>query len=244
MAPEATDRLAQLVRQRDELATHHRRIEKAYALAVLDHLAEQVRQLCPEAAYINFAYHGKTREPDLYGVLGVASSPISPLPWLWDACESDGEHPLDDYSDKLEVDLQQALEPYDSPAWATVSRNMASEGNSWLLQLPPADRAAHIAGLVRQYHPEATAIIVDGRSAGGRVIEIIEGIAEDGTDNHTTHRRWPRAADDAITALVAQMFALPDLANRHLLPAGPAYRHPYGAGTSALVCLMPLPPTA
>ncbi|MFJ9617815.1 hypothetical protein [Streptomyces noursei] len=244
MPSEVTDRLAQLARQRDELAAHHRRIEKAYALAVLDHLAEQVRQLCPKTAYITFAYHGNSREVDLYGLLGAEPGALSPLPWLWDARESEGEHPLDDYRDKLEVDLQLALEPYDSPAWATVSRNTAADGNSWVLQLPPADRAARIADLVRQYHPEATAIIVDVRSAGGRVIEIIQGIAEDGTDNRTTRRRWPRAADDAITTWVAQMFALPRLAHRHLLPAGPAYRHPYGAGPSPLVRLMPLPPTA
>ncbi|GAA1919955.1 hypothetical protein [Streptantibioticus ferralitis] len=241
MTPDTTDQVARLAQQREDLATQRRRIEQAYALAVLDHMAATVRQMCPEAAYVTFAYYGKTRALDLHGALGAAASQISPLPWLWDACDSGGEHPLDHYSDKLEVDLQQALEPYDSPAWATVSRNAAAEGNSWLLELPPADRAVHIADLIRQYHPEATAVVVDRRNAGGRVIEIIEGIAEDGTDQRTTRRRWSRECDDTIAALVAQIFALPTLADKHLVPAGSAYRHPYGSSPSDLVCLMPLP---
>ncbi|MEU0722900.1 hypothetical protein [Streptomyces sp. NPDC006140] len=233
--------LAVLAQRRQELDAERHRIQKAYCLAVLDHITAKVRQVCPEAVYIGVAYYGKTRELDLLGVLGEQTSPLSGLPWLWET--SDEEHPLAELAAEVEVDVQTALEPYDSPAWATVRRDSASDGNLWLVELPPPDRAVRIAELVRGHHPQAIAIVVDGRSGGGRVIEVIEGVAEDGTDSHV-RSRWPRECDDNLTRLVAQIFAIPALADRHLVPADGRYSHPYGSTTSDLVRLMPLPPTA
>ncbi|MEU7640967.1 hypothetical protein AB0C11_33700 [Streptomyces sp. NPDC039016] len=240
MTPATADHLALLAQQREELDTERRRIEKAHCLAVLDHVAARIRQACPEAVHVTFAYHGKTREVDLYGVLGAQSSPLGTCPWLWDG--EDQEHPLDELAHAIESDVQDALAPYDCPAWATVRRDQASDGNRWLLELPPADRAARIAQLVREYHPEATAVVVDGHRAGGRIIEIVEGVAEDGRENRTTRRRWSHECEDILTRLVAQIFALPPLTDRHLSPLDD-YRHPYGT-SSDLVRLMTLPPTA
>ena len=241
MTPAISDQLHALAQQREELDAERRRIQKAYCLAVLDHVTAKVRQMCPEAAYVGVAYYGKTREADLLGVLGEQTSPLSGLPWLWET--SDEEHPLAELATEIEVDIQTALEPYDSPAWATVRRNSASDGNLWLVELPPYDRAAYIAQLVREHHPQATAVVVDGRSAGGRVLEVIEGVAEDGTDNRT-RPNWTSECDEAVTRLVAQIFAIPALADRHLMPTDGRYIHPYGSSRSDLVRLMPLPPTA
>ncbi|MCR8573059.1 hypothetical protein [Streptomyces sp. Isolate_219] len=236
------DHLAILAQQRDELDAERGRIEKAHCLAVLDHISAKIRALCPDAVHITFAYYGKTRTLDLDGVLGAQSSPLGVCPWLWEV--SDKKHPLAEITEAIALDVQSALAPYNSPAWATVRRNSASpeRGNSWLLELPPPDRAARIAQLVREHHPEATAIIVDGRSAGGRVIEIVEGAAEDGTKHLTTRRHWTRECDEILTRLVAQLFAIPTLAGRHLTPLHD-YRHPYGT-SSDLVRLITLPPTA
>ncbi|WP_180685938.1 hypothetical protein [Streptomyces gossypiisoli] len=242
MNPATADLLAVLKQQREEADTQRTRAEKAYALAVLDETAALIRDLCPEAVYVNFAYYGSTRTLVLYGVLGEQSSPLGTCPWLWE--ESDQDHPLAEHGEKIALDLQEALAPYNSPAWARTRRNSASKGNDWLLELPPPDRAARIAELVREHHPEATAVVVDGRSAGGRIIEVIEGVTEDGSDNRTTRRRWNERCDDLLTALVAQMFALPELADRHLLPVGSTYAHPYGSSISDHVRRMPLPPTA
>ncbi len=44
--------------------------------------------------------------------------------------------------------------------------------------------------------------------------------------------------------IAAQVFALPDLAGRHLVPVCGDYTHPYGSTPSDLVRLMPLPPAA
>ncbi|MGW7572363.1 hypothetical protein [Streptomyces sp. NPDC054765] len=242
MTDATSDLLAILKQQREEADTQRTRAEKAYALAVLDETAALIRALCPEAVYINFAYYSSSRTLSLYGVLGEQSSPLGACPWLWN--ESDQDHPLAEHGEKIGNDLQEALAPYNSPAWARTRRNSASEGNDWILELPPPDRAARIAELVREHHPEATAIVVDGRSAGGRIIEVIEGVAEDGSDNRTTRRRWNERCDDLLTALVAQMFALPDLADRHLMPVGSTYAHPYGSSSiSGHVRRMPLPPT-
>lgn len=236
MTPATADHLAILAQQRAELDAERRRIEQAHCLAVLDHITARIRALCPEAAYVEFAYDGKRRTLDLSAVLGKQTSPLE----LWDG--SDKQHPLAEISDAIRLDVQSALAPYRSPAWAQVWRNKASEGNSWLLELPPTDRVARIAQLVHEHHPEATAVIVDGRSAGGRIIEVVEGSAEDGTQNLTTRRRWPSVCDEVLTRLVVQVFAIPALAGRYLTPLHD-YRHPYGT-SSDLVRLMSLPPTA
>lgn len=242
MTDATADLLAILKQQREEADTQRTRAEKAYALAVLDETAALIRDLCPEAMYVNFAYYGDTRTLSLYGVLGEQPSPLGTCPWLWE--ESDQDHPLAEHCEKIALDLQEALAPYNSLAWARTRQNSASEGNDWLLELPPPDRAARIAELVREHHPQATAVVVDSRSAGGRIIEVIEGVAEDGSDKRTTRRRWNDRCDDLLTALVAQMFALPGLADRHLMPVGRNYTHPYHSSLSDHVRRMPLPPTA
>ncbi|NEC21791.1 hypothetical protein [Streptomyces parvus] len=243
MTPAAQDHLAILAEQRADLEAERLRIEKAYCLAVLDHITAKIRAVCPEAVYVSFAFYSSSRTLDLHCVLGAQTSPLGTCPELWDnEGEPEDEHPLDDIADQIESDVQTALAPYASPAWATVGRNAASDGNSWLLELPPADRVSRVAELVRAHHPEATAVIVDGRSAGGRIIEVVEGSGEDGSQNLTTQRRWSRECEDVLTRLVGQIFAMPTLAGRHL-DAIHDYRHPYGT-SSELVRLMTLPPTA
>lgn len=243
MTPAAQDQLAILSEQREELEAERLRIERAYCLAVLDHITAKIRAACPEAAYVAFAYQGKSRTLDLHSVLGAQTSPLGACPELWDNYgEPEEEHPLDAIADQIESDAETALALYSSPAWAIVRRNSASDGNSWLLELPPADRVSRVAELVREYHPDATAVIVDGRGAGGRIIEVVEGSAEDGTQNLTTRRRWPNECEDVLARLVGQVFAIPALAGRHLTPLH-QYRHPHGT-RSDLVRVMTLPPTA
>lgn len=244
MTPAVHDQLTILSEQREELAAERLRIERAYCLAVLDHITARIRATCPEAAYVSFAFHSSSRTLDLDCVLGAQPSPLGTCPELWGnhAGPPEDEHPLDEIAYLIESDVQTALAPYSSPAWATVRRNSASDGNSWLLELPPADRVARVAELVRTHHPDAAAVIVDGRSAGGRIIEVVEGSADDGSQNLTTQRRWPSEREDVLTRLVGQIFAMPTLAGRHL-DAIHDYRHPYGT-SSDLVRLMTLPPTA
>ncbi|MFJ2202721.1 hypothetical protein [Streptomyces violaceusniger] len=243
MTPAAHDQLAILAGQREELQAQRLRTEKAYCLAVLDHISAKIRAACPEAVHVTFAFYGD-RTLELHGVLGAQSSSVGACPWLWDnRGEEEDEHPLDDIADQIETDVQTALAPYSSPVWASVHRNAASDGNSWLLELPPADRAARVAELVREHHPEATALVVDGRAAG-RVIEIFQGVADDGTPARTPRPRWSADCDTVIAGLLAQVLALPALADRHLMPLPRDYAHPFGISTSDQVYLMPLPPTA
>ncbi|WP_031070067.1 hypothetical protein [Streptomyces sp. NRRL S-118] len=242
MTPAAHDQLTILCEQREELEAERLRIEKAYCLAVLDHITAKIRAACPEAVYVTFAFYS-SRTLDLHGVLGAQPSPLGTCPELWDNRDGEDEHPLDDIADQIESDVQAALAPCSSPAWASVHRNSASDGNSWLLELPPADRAARVAELVHEHYPEATAIVVDGRAAG-RVIEIFEGVADDGTPVRIPRPGWSPACETALAGLIAQMLALPALADRHLMPLPGGYAHPFGLSTSDQVRLMPLPPTA
>ncbi|MEU3973441.1 hypothetical protein [Streptomyces bacillaris] len=244
MTPAAHDQLAILAGQREDLHAQHLRTEQAYCLAVLDHITAKIRAACPEAAYVSFAFYSSSRTLGLHGVLGAQPSPLGTCPWLWDNHGGpEDEHPLDDIANQIESDVETALAPYSSPAWATVRRNSASDGNSWLLELPPADRAARVAELVREHHPEATAVVVDGRAAG-RVTEIFEGVADDGTPVRTPRPRWSADCDTALTGLLGQLLALPALADRHLMPLPANYTHPFGISTNDQVHLMPLPPTA
>lgn len=239
MTPAISDPLGALAQQRQELDAVRRRIQKAYCLTVLDHITAQIRAVRPEAAYVGFTYDGHTRDVGLLGVLGEQTSPLSGLPWLWE--RSDEEHPLAELAAAIEADVQTALEPYDSPAWATVRANRASDGNLWLVELPPPDRAVRIAQLVGESHPQATAVVVDERGVGGRVIEVVEGVDDDGAPIRV-RPRWPGECDDALNRLVAQIFAIPDLADRHLVHAHDRYRHRWWSGTRDLAWLMPLPP--
>lgn len=240
MTPEAHEQLAILAGRREELQAQHLRTEKAYCLAVLDHITAKIRAACPEAVYVSFALHG-SRILDLHGVLGAEPSPLSACPWLWDSREWEDEHPLDDIADQIESDVQTALAPHCPLVWAFAHRNTASDGTSWLLELPPADRAARVAELVREHLPEATALVVDGRAAG-RVIEIFQGVAGDGTPARTPRPRWSADCDTAIAGLLAQMLALPALADQHLMPLPRDYSHLLGISISDQVYLMPLPP--
>lgn len=242
MTPAAQDQLAILAEQRAELDAERLRIDKACSLAVLDHITAKIRTACPEAVYVNFAFYS-SRTLDLHGVLGAQPSPLGTCPELWDNRDGEEEHPLDYIADQIEADLQTALAPYTSPAWASVHRNSADFGNSWLLELPPADRAARVAELVREHHPEATAVVVDGRAAG-RVIEVLEGVADDGTPVRGPRPRWSSSCDTALSGLMGQVLALPALADRHLMPVPSDYIHPHGISPSAQLHLMPLPPTA
>ncbi|CAK7284901.1 hypothetical protein [Streptomyces misionensis] len=243
MTPSAHALLAILAEQREELEAERLRIDKAYCLAVLDHISAKIRAACPEAVYVTFAYYG-SRTLDLHGVLGAQPSPLGVCPELWDNREGEDEHPLDLIADQIETDVQTALAPYSSPAWALVHRNSAAEGNSWLLELPPADRVARVAELIRGHHPAATAVMVDARAGGGRVVGVIEEQAGGESQAPAVRPRLSKGCDDALTRLVAQIFLLPPLADRHLMPVPVGFAHPYGSSVSDQVRLMPLPPTA
>ncbi|MEV0477563.1 hypothetical protein [Streptomyces prunicolor] len=243
MTPTAHDQLTLLAEQRHELDAEGQRIAKAYCLAVLDHVTAKIRTACPAAVYVTFAFYG-TRTLDLHGVLGAQTSPLGTCPELWNNREGTQEHPLDYIADEIESDVQTALAPYLSPAWASVHRNSASDGNSWLLELPPVDRVARVTELVRERHPEATAVIVDGRRSGGRIIEVLEGVADDGTQIRAPRPRWAPSCDTSLTRILAQVLALPALADRHLMPLPSDYVHPHGVSISDQTYLMPLPPTA
>jgi len=243
MTPTAHDQLTLLAEQRHELNAEGQRIAKAYCLGVLDHVTAKIRSACPEAVYVTFAFYS-TRTLDLHGVLGAQTSPLGTCPELWNNREGTQEHPLDYIADEIESDVQTALAPYISPAWASVHRNSATEENSWLLKLPPIDRVARVAELVRERHPEATAVIVDGRKSGGRIIEVLEGLADDGTQIRAPRPRWTPSCDTSLTRILAQVLALPALADRHLMPPPSDYVHPHGVSISDQTYLMPLPPTA
>ncbi|MEU6138771.1 hypothetical protein ABZ848_00240 [Streptomyces sp. NPDC047081] len=241
MTPAAHDAVIILAKQRDHLALALRRAEQAHCLGITDHLAAKIRARCPQAAYVAFDRSGEHRSVTVHGVLGEQTSPLGGCPWLWDGTEPG--HPLNEIAEDIALDTEHALIPPTSPAWALVHRNTAMDG-SWLLELPPVDRVARVAELIRGHHPAATAVVVDGRAGGGRVVGVVED-QHDGEEHVPAVRpRLSDSCDDALTRLVAQIFLLPPLADRHLTPVPPGFAHPYGSSVSDQARLMPLPPTA
>ncbi|MEU0839503.1 hypothetical protein ABZ370_08535 [Streptomyces sp. NPDC005962] len=238
MTPAAHDQVSILAQQRENLSLAFRRAEQAHCLSIIDHLAAKIRLRCPEAAYIAFDRTGEHRAVAVHGVLGEQPSSLGACPWLWDGTESG--HPLNEIDTDITLDIEYALLPPTSPVWALVRRNTGMDG-SWLLELPPVDRAARAAELIRGHHPAATAIIVDGRAAGGRVVGVVEDRADGETQTPAVRPRLSSACDDALTRLVAQVFLLPPLADRHLMPVPNGFVHPYSISTSDQVHLMPLP---
>jgi len=238
MTPAAHDQVSILAQQRENLSLAFRRAEQAHCLSIIDHLAAKIRLRCPEAAYVAFDRAGEHRAVAVDGVLGEQPSPLGACPWLWDGTESG--HPLNEIDTDITLDIEYALLPPTSPVWALVRRNTGMDG-SWLLELPPVDRAARAAELIRGHHPAATAIIVDGRAAGGRVVGVVEDRADGETQAPAVRPRLSSACDDALTRLVAQVFLLPPLADRHLMPVPNGFVHPYSISTSDQVHLMPLP---
>ncbi|MFD5738573.1 hypothetical protein ACFXJM_11490 [Streptomyces massasporeus] len=241
MTPAAHDQVAILAQQREELSLALRRAEQAHCLAIIDHLAAKIRARCPEAVYVAFDRSGQDHAVTVYGVLGEQPSPLGACPWLWDGTQAG--HPLNEIDSDITLDVEYALLPPTSPAWALVHRNTGIDG-SWLLELPPVDRAARVAELIRGDHPAATAVIVDGRAGGGRVVGVIEEQADSDAPARVVRPRLSNACDDALTRLVAQVFLLPPLADRHLMPVPSGFAHPHGSSVSDQVRLLPLPPTA
>ncbi|MGI5399178.1 hypothetical protein ACQEVG_06900 [Streptomyces sp. CA-135486] len=241
MKPAAHHQVAILAQQREELSLALRRAEQAHCLAIIDHLAAKIRARCPEAAYVAIDRSSEDRAVSVYGVLGEQPSPLGACPWLWDGTQAG--HPLNEIDSDITLDIEYALLPPTSPVWALVRRNTGMDG-SWLLELPPADRAARVAQLIRGHHPAATAVIVDGRAGGGRVVGVIEEQADGDAPVPVARPRLSNACDDALTRLVAQVFLLPSLADRHLMPVPRGFAHPHGSSISDQVRLMPLPVTA
>ncbi|MGW7664689.1 hypothetical protein [Streptomyces sp. NPDC054756] len=206
MTPAAHDQVATLAQQREELSLALRRAEQAHCLGIIDHLAAKIRARCPEAVYVAIDRSGQDRAVTVYGVLGEQPSPLGACPWLWDGTQAG--HPLNEIDSDITLDIEYALLPPTSPVWALVHRNTGMDG-SWLLELPPADRAARVAELIRGHHPAATAVIVDGRAGGGRVVGVIEEQVDDDAPAPVAQPRLSKACDDALTRLVAQVFLLP-----------------------------------
>lgn len=225
--------------RRERLAGQLRRAEHAHLLATADHIAEYVRAVCPGACHIEFAFHADTRTIDLGGIYGSAPTPLSGCPLLWDAADS--EHPMADLRDELGRDVEELLAPFNSPAWTFVHPNAASETNSWLLDLPPADRTARIAQLVRQHHPAAVALIVDFQATGGRIIQVIEEAEPGGTSRQHELWRCSGRADQEISRLLRHMRVLPDLRDRYFEPVPDAISHPFGGSFDGSVYLLKLP---
>ncbi|GAA0643037.1 MULTISPECIES: hypothetical protein [Streptomyces] len=241
MKPATHDAVAILAQQREELALALRRAEQAHCLGIIDHLAAKIRARCPEAVYVAIDRSGEHRAVTVHGVLGEQPSPLGACPWLWDGTETG--HPLNEIDSDITLDIEYALLPPTSPVRALVQHNMSMD-DCWLLELPPADRAACVAELIRGHHPAATAVIVDGRAGGGRVVGVIEEQRDGKVPAPVARPRLSSACDDALTRLVAQVFLLPPLADRHLMPVPRGFAHPHGSSASDQVRLMPLPPTA
>lgn len=211
---------AETQRYRQLAMANINKAQARYEIAVLDHVTARIRAGYPDTTHLTFEHFSRSREVELRA--------------FW-ASEPDGtqRRVLDARLDmtsldivELNEDLTRALAGHHAAAWSAV-RPDPTPDKRWILDLPPADRAARIAELVRAHHPNAKLITVDFASdpcrvesvtaadlseSGGTITEPVVAIDE--------RPLWPRETERQIAALARQIYVLPHLQAQHLARVG------------------------
>ncbi|MGW2886380.1 hypothetical protein ACWDDN_13685 [Streptomyces griseoruber] len=227
MTDTAANRVATALRHRGRAVDAFNEAQARYEIAVLDHVTARVVEAYPEATHLTFDHsaHDRTVEPHA----------------LWTTHPNGTEEPvLDVHRDadtttldleELADDLSDVLAGLHSAAWSAV-RPTPRPDRRWTLDLPPADRIARIARLVRAHHPHAQLLTVDFTGGICRVLNVTRvdatetrGVATEPVRASDEHSLWPEDVERRITGLVRQIHALPHLRARHLARVGGPDEH-------------------
>ncbi|MFY1677408.1 hypothetical protein [Streptomyces sp. WMMC905] len=192
--------------------------QERYEVAMLDFVAARLVEAYPETTHITFVH--------------VTADGVIELDGLWTTREDSTEELILDVRrdsgitafDPGEIgdDLTYSLDRLNSVAWSAV-RPEPLPGKRWVLDIPPVDRAARIADLVRAHHPDAGLLTVDLSPMRPRVA----GVTTVGTTgvSATVHAEpdrplWPEETGRIIRGLIWQIHSLPHLRARYLTRVG------------------------
>ncbi|MEV0735410.1 hypothetical protein AB0I51_05470 [Streptomyces sp. NPDC050549] len=213
----------------DELATAYVRAGETLFLAVHDDIAARVRLAHPEAAYLEVSVH----EPgavELHGIWSVREPESDISHVLYnphdDADGSWRDGPLD--VDELVQDLGRILPHSFLQHWGVIQPHPVLEHRNrrrWVV-LPPADRAATVAEVVRRHVPGAESLVCRFEVDHGRIAVGFEQLALSGGGTvgvpcphcspESEDSPWPHDVFHELAHLLGQLYALPHLRARHL----------------------------
>ncbi|MFE0642783.1 hypothetical protein ACFW2Y_14390 [Streptomyces sp. NPDC058877] len=194
-------------------------VQARYEVAMLDYIAARVVEAYPQTTHLSFVH----ATPD-----GLIE-----LDGLWVTHDGGTEELFLDVRgggatiaglDPGEIgdDLTYALDRLDSVASSAV-RPQTLPGKRWVLDIPPADRAARIADLVRAHHPDAGLLTVDLSPIRPRVAGVTAvGPTGIGPTVHVEPDQplWPEETGRIIQGLIWQIHCLPHLRARYLTRFG------------------------
>lgn len=199
-------------------------------LAVLDDIAAHVRLAHPDAGHLEISLT-ENGDPKLHAIWSTDASGGGSSHLLRDhesASTSDPQSGPVDWEELLYY-LEQALTGPQLYRWGLLEPHPDPERRHLRrLTLPPADRAAAVAALVRRHVPDAASLICYFSTRQGMTATGFEQVTRTGghpiaipcslCSPDPYSGPWPLTVSHELAALLAQLYALPHLRSRHLTP--------------------------
>ncbi|MDH2389419.1 hypothetical protein QCN29_11560 [Streptomyces sp. HNM0663] len=214
----------------DDLAAAFVQAGETLFLAIHDDISARVRLAHPEAEYLEVSVDADG-DVELHGIWSAQESGLGSCRLLYDphgdAEEDWRDGPLD--VDELISDLGRVLSSSFLYHWGVVEPHPVHEyrDRRWI-SLPPADRAAAVADIVRRHVPDAVSLICRfeardrGIAVGFEKITLSSGetvpIPCPRCSPDTEDSPWPHDVSHELAHPLGQLYALPHLRSRHLTP--------------------------
>jgi hypothetical protein len=214
----------------DDLATAYLRAGETLFLAIHDDIAARVRLAHPEAEHLEVSIE-EDGEVTLHGIWSPKETVSGTFRLLYaprnDPDQNWRDGPLD--LEELVGDLSRVLAGAYLYRWGVVEPHPAPEHRDrrWIT-LPPADRAATVAEIVRRHVPDAESLVCRveadhrGIAVGFEQITISGGRRVDipcpRCSPESEESPWPHDVSHELARLLGQLYALPHLRSRHLTP--------------------------
>ncbi|MFF3056388.1 hypothetical protein [Streptomyces sp. NPDC057909] len=211
----------------NDLAVTYVQAGESLFLALHDDIAARVRAAHPDAGYLDVS-----EDVDGYLDLHGIWSTQAPGPGACRLLHEPRTGPAQDGPpdlDELLADLERVLVGPYLYQWGLAEPHPEYEHRDrrWIT-LPPADRVAHIEGIVRRYVPDAVSLICLFDADRGRVAVGFEQVIRAGGESvpipcprcspETPDSLWPHDVSHQLAGALGQLYALPHLRSRHLTP--------------------------
>ncbi|MFI5688634.1 hypothetical protein [Streptomyces sp. NPDC051636] len=212
----------------NDLATAYVQAGQTLFLAIHDDIAARVRLAHPEAEYLEIGIDADG-DVELHGIWSAQESAIGTCRLLYDPHDDPEQEwrdgPLD--LDELVDDLGRVLTDSFLHHWGVVEPHPVYEHRDrrWLT-LPPADRAATVAAIVRHHVPDAESLICRFEAHDGRITVGFERVGVVGGETvsipcprcspETADSPWPHDVSHELARVLGQLYALQHLRSRHL----------------------------
>ncbi|MGI5401970.1 hypothetical protein ACQEVG_21500 [Streptomyces sp. CA-135486] len=215
----------------NDLAVTYIQAGETLYLAIHDDIAARVRAAHPDAQHLEVS-EDADGDLELHGIWSTQAPGLGTCRLLYDAHTTPAQDetldgPLD--LEELVDDLERVLAGPYLYHWGLAEPHPEYQHRDrrWIT-LPPADRAAHIARIVRRYVPDAISLICLFEANHGRIAvgfeKVIRASGESVTipcprcSPETPDSLWPHDVSHQLAGVLGQLYALPHLRSRHLTP--------------------------